>query len=250
MICVSIVSHCHGSMVMRLVERVLDCSSVAQVVVTLNVPESLQLVQDERLVVVENTKPKGFGANHNAAFKYCRQSYFCVLNPDIELEDDPFDSLITAIELANAALVAPAVKSPEGREEDSVRYFPTVRSLVAKAFFGRDGRYVLQNGRDPFCPEWVAGMFMLFRSECFARLNGFDERFFLYYEDVDICARAWQRGMKVLACPRVSVIHDARRNSRKSLRHMRWHLASMARYFQTYCRRLPKVDDSARGYSS
>lgn len=82
---------------------------------------------------------------------------------------------------------------------------------------------------------------MLFRSEDFRRLQGFDEKFFLYYEDVDICARAWKSGMKVLACPSVSVIHDAQRASRRNLQHMKWHAASMMRYFWKHAGRLPPV---------
>jgi N-acetylglucosaminyl-diphospho-decaprenol L-rhamnosyltransferase len=82
-------------------------------------------------------------------------------------------------------------------------------------------------------------MFMLFRRQDYSRLHGFDEQFFLYYEDVDICVRAWQQGMLILACPRMSVIHDARRYSRRNALHMRWHLASMARYFWKHWGRLP-----------
>lgn len=249
MIAISIVSHGHGAMVVRLLAQLLACPNVSQVLVTLNVPEALDLPDDDRVSVIENRRPKGFGANHNAAFAHCRQPYFCPLNPDIEFEDDPFPPLIEAMQEASAALVAPLVKSPAGREEDSIRRFPTLRSLAAKALGGHDGRYVVQKGQGVFFPEWVAGMFMLFRSEDYARLGGFDEGFFLYYEDVDICARAWQSGLKVLACPRVSVIHDARRDSRKNLRHMRWHLASMARYFLRYRSGLPSVTDGVRDIS-
>ena len=100
----------------------------------------------------------------------------------------------------------------------------------------------MTSGQASFHPEWVAGMFMLFRSQDFARLGGFDEAFFLYYEDVDICVRAWKQGMKIVACPQVSVVHDARRDSHRSARHIRWHLASMVRYFFKHWGRLPHVD--------
>jgi hypothetical protein len=82
-------------------------------------------------------------------------------------------------------------------------------------------------------------MFVLFRSADFARLGGFDERFFLYYEDVDICARAWKEGMRVATCPGVSAIHDAQRANRRDWRHMRWQLASMMRYLVRYTGQLP-----------
>src|SRR5690606_29874744 len=105
-------------------------------------------------------------------------------------------------------------------------------SLIAKALGLKDGRYAVRADDPSFFPEWVAGMFMLFRSDAYARLGGFDEKFFLYYEDVDICARIWRQGMKIIACPSATVTHDARRDSRKKLRYMYWHLKSMARYFR------------------
>ena len=85
-------------------------------------------------------------------------------------------------------------------------------------------------------------MFVLFRSADFEKLRGFDPKFFLYYEDVDICVRAAKVGIGLIVCPSAVVIHDARRDSHRSLRHLRWHLASMGRYFLKYWGRLPSVE--------
>lgn len=241
MISVSIVSHAHGAMVTHLLESVLACPEIGQVLLTLNVPEELDLPNDERLQVIRNVKPKGFGANHNAAFELCTQDFFCPLNPDIAFFQSPFGLLHSQLERNSAALVAPLVLSPRGGVEDSVRYFPTLRGLFAKLLWRSDGRYVVKQEDGPFYPEWVAGMFMLFRRDAFARLGGFDEGFFLYYEDVDICVRAWRQSLPVLVCPGVAVVHDARRDSHRSLRHLRWHLASIGRYFCKHWGRLPKV---------
>jgi GT2 family glycosyltransferase len=74
-------------------------------------------------------------------------------------------------------------------------------------------------------------MFMLFTRETFEAVGGFDERYYLYYEDVDICARLRMAGKEVVLCPTVQVIHDAQRQSHTSPRHLAWHLASMLRFF-------------------
>ncbi len=243
MIAVSIVSHGHGAMVEKLIGALLDCPEVRQIIVTHNVPELLSIDGNDRVMLIDNAAPKGFGANHNAAFSFCEQPFFCPLNPDIELPENPFPYLLKCIAQSGAALVAPLIVSPDGSIEDSVRRFPTLRLLLSKALGGADGRYEMLAGQPDFCPEWVAGMFMLFCSEDFARLNGFDESYFLYYEDVDICVRVWQHGLRVTVCPRVRVIHDARRDSRRNLRHMRWHVASMSRYFWKHWGRLPQVAD-------
>ena len=230
MIAVSVVSHGHGTMVAHLLSQLRGCSDVTRIVLTLNIPEALLVEEDALVQIIRNATPKGFGANHNAAFHRCRESYFCVLNPDIELNGNPFPALIECIEGSGAALAAPLIVSPSGGMEDNARHFPTVGALLRKAFGGHDGRYAIGTSSARFSPDWVAGMFMLFRSSEFAALKGFDESYYLYYEDVDICKRARLAGMEVTACPTVQAIHDARRASRRNLRHMRWHLASMLRY--------------------
>lgn len=230
-------------MVRNLVETLLGFPEVARVLVTLNIPESMALPEDGRVTVVQNAFPKGFAANHNAAFRECAEQFFCPLNPDIEFDQNPFPALLDALCRSGAAVIAPLVKSPAGEIEDSIRRFPTPSSLLHKALGKHDGRYVVHEGQAAFFPEWVGGMFMLFKSLDYRALGGFDEAYYLYYEDVDICLRAWRKGMKVLAFPQASVIHDAQRASRAGLRHLRWHLASLGRFLWKYWGRLPRVTD-------
>ena len=226
----------------RLVASLLvDCPEVAEILVTRNIPESLACNDDTRVLYLENPSPKGFGANHNAAFRRSTQPFFCVLNPDVELTGNPFPELLKALERTRAGVVAPLVKSPEGAIADSVRRFPTIRSLVRKALGGDSAAYALAEGHSEIFPEWVAGMFMLFQRSAFGRLGGFDERFFLYYEDVDICVRAWKDNVPVAVCQRVAVIHDARRDSHRNVIYFLRHLASMARYLSKHSWRLPRV---------
>lgn len=217
-------------MVERLVAELRRCPQLTRIVLTRNIPESSALRDDGFVEVVENAAPQGFGANHNAAFGRCREPFFCVLNPDIELPANPFPALLQALDADVVALAAPLILTPDGAIEDSVRRFPTLTSLLRKALGGADGRYPITAGAAPFCVDWVAGMFMLFRAAAFTRLGGFDAAYFLYYEDVDICQRARRAGMQVAVCPSVSAVHDARRDSHRNLRHLRWHLSSMLRY--------------------
>ena len=79
--------------------------------------------------------------------------------------------------------------------------------------------------------DWVAGMFVMFRREAFAQVQGFDDqRFFMYFEDVDICRRLKGLGWDVRVQPAVRVVHDAQRASARQLKHLWWHLTSAARY--------------------
>lgn len=246
MISISIVSHGQGDLVG---EVLVDLEQYAEslhfeLILTTNIPERLPFSAEDfsyPLKMVENTAPKGFGANHNAAFRLAMGEWFCVLNPDIRMPVNPFPVLLAEIERQQAAVVAPAVLTPSGAIEDSIRRFPTPRSLAGKLLGRSGGRYSFLVEDKAFPADWVGGMFMLFRAEDYRRVGGFDEGFFLYYEDVDICTRLWKGGRRVLACPGAQVIHDARRASRRNLRYMRWHAASMARYFGKHWLRLPST---------
>ena len=130
-----------------------------------------------------------------------------------------------------AGIVAPAILNLDGTLADSARCFPTPIGLFKKALGLGDGRYAYSLNDAAKTVDWVAGMFMLFADQTFNRLKGFDEHYYLYYEDVDICARAHLYDEPVILCPACAAVHDARRASRKSLRFMSWHLRSMARFF-------------------
>lgn len=249
MLTISVVSHGHAALLRGCLEDLAAFPEVRRVVLTLNIPEpelDIPAKLADRLVVVENAVPRGFGENHNAAFTQCETSYFCVLNPDVRCPSNPFPILIRELANQNVALVAPAVLAKNGRMEDSIRHFPHPLNLFFKALGWSDGRYSYELAAPPFPADWVAGMFMLFRAKDYRRIGGFDEKFFLYYEDVDICARLWKIGKRVLACPKAQVIHDARRASRHDFQHMGWHAGSLLRYLHKHWFSMSKIRNTNR----
>jgi hypothetical protein len=229
----SVVSHGQNALVNQLLDDVgRVCAHRVTVVLTENVPDREHFGTTQLPCPVEilvNAAPKGFGANHNAAFAHCHTPYFCVCNPDVRLPSDPFPALIEALVDPRAAVAGPLVRSPEGRVEDSARRFPTAWTLAKKLFVDRR-RPDYSSDRGPQDVDWVAGMFMLFRSDAYRAAGGFDEAYFLYYEDVDICRRLNAAGMRVVYAPDAQVVHDARRASRRDLTHARHHVASVIRY--------------------
>lgn len=248
-ITVSIVSHQQGAMLEPLLVDLSNCESIAKVLITLNVPETAPEVPAalaSRVEIIVNSVPRGFGTNHNAAFRETETELFCILNPDVSLIGDPFPQLVGALG-EGAGLVAPAVVAPDGSIEDSIRRFPNLWQLTAKALGRFDGRYNFSLGDDCFEPDWVAGMFMLVESEAFRRVGGFDERYFLYYEDVDLCARFWAAGIPVRACPKCRIVHRAQRESRRKLRYMKWHIASLARYLLVHSSRISRTRGNGSG---
>lgn len=246
----SLVSHGQAALANHFLRDLERTHEVAELVVTENLPDS-GLVMPTHLPVrhLQNPSPMGFAGNHNQAFEGCESPFFCVANPDIRLLSNPFPGLLAAMQDPRVGLVAPLVLSPAGHPEDNARRFPTPWNLGRKLLGGDDGRYHLQPGKalSPQPVEWVAGMFLLFRSEAFRDVGGFDAKFHLYYEDVDICARLWKSGWKVMCDPGVTVVHEAQRASRHNPRYMSWHAASMARYFFKHLGRLPSARSTTTG---
>jgi N-acetylglucosaminyl-diphospho-decaprenol L-rhamnosyltransferase len=229
----SVVSHGQGALISSLLSDLDKIDNKHfEVVVTINIPEDETPYQNRlfKLSIIRNVKTKGFGANHNAALKLSQWRRCGVVNPDVRIKSLDFDILLDPFENDKVAAIAPIVLSPEGRIEDSARKFPSFQSYVKRVIFGRrNSDFVVQ----PTCypVDWAAGMFVVFRQDVFRKIGGFDDRrFFMYLEDADICRRIWARGYQVMINPEISVVHNAQRASRKSLRHLRWHVISAFRY--------------------
>ena len=220
----SVVSHGQGALVEALLSDVarLAPALLAQVIVTRNLPEApIRTPADfpVPLHFIDNPRPKGFGANHNAAFTRAQGGWFAVVNPDIRLPHDPFPALLQAGS-EGVGLVAPRVIEADGRIADSARPLPTPLALLRRHLGGTEGTAPA---------AWYAGMFLALRDDAFRAVDGFDERYHLYCEDVDLCARLRLAGWQLRQAPDARVIHDARRASRRSVRHLAWHLGSLAR---------------------
>lgn len=238
----SVVSHGQASLVQILLNDIqhLQSKLLLHVTLTLNIKEDLPFdISDFSfpIHIIENKKIKGFSANHNASFwqgirNYpCR--YFCVINPDIKLPNNIFEILADCLSNNRSiGLIAPSVKNALGRSEESARCLPTPLGILMKIFnVSRSADYSVS--RDCLFPDWVAGMFMLFPSVVFEKIGGFDERYFLYYEDVDLCCRLGLAGYKIALNPDAVIVHDARRQSHRNLRYFIWHITSMLRFFSS-----------------
>jgi GT2 family glycosyltransferase len=203
------------------------------VVLTINIPEDESFIgaRPYPVLVIRNVRPQGFGANHNAAFDSSAAELFAVVNPDVRIPRQDWGPFLARFEaVPGMAACSPKVVNSSGGIEDHARPFPTIAQLVSRKL--GLGRELVSYPEDrPFEPDWVAGMFVVFRSAAFEPVGGFDsKRYFMYFEDVDICRRLRLAGWSIFVDPRVSVVHDAQRASRRNLRHLVWHVSSAFRY--------------------
>ena len=232
---ISIVSHGQMELVLPLLQdlEAIHHTTPLHVVLTLNVPEDLPCVPEDfafSLQIMRNSQPLGFGANHNRAFSQAQGGIFCVLNPDIRITQNPFPDLLKACADPHTGLAAPAIYSPSGQLEDSARKLPTPWRIAHRVLTRRRTRdYAAPT--TVLHPDWVAGMFLLLRTAVYRQLGGFDERYFLYYEDVDLCARARLAGLEIVQLALPGVIHNAQRASHRDPKYLRWHVGSMLKFF-------------------
>ncbi|MDO4592180.1 MAG: glycosyl transferase [Comamonadaceae bacterium] len=221
---VSVVSHGHGEDIQRLMEQLARLSApyIARVVVTYNLPEpELRTPEEGWPFVVQaryNQKPLGFGTNHNRALADASESFVCVLNPDVELLEgqEPFAALLQTAAQPRVGCAYPLQVDRQGCVQDSERELPSPTAL------GR--RWLLRRSEQQ--TDWVNAACMVLPLSAWRVVGGFDERYFMYCEDVDLCLRLRLQGLK-LSKAAARVIHPGRRSSHRHLRHLIWHLRSL-----------------------
>lgn len=235
---ISVVSHNQAGLVHSLLQdfnRYFYGKEI-RVVLTINVEESLPFTEKDyefKLKIIINRTPKGFSANHNTAFWSWPSDFFVVLNPDVRFTYDPISPLSTRLSEKDIGVIAPLVVKTDHSIEDNARRLPTPSRLIKRIMIPQKKSLLDYQIKSLIYPDWVAGIFMLFPSPVFAAMNGFDERFFLYFEDVDICSRLRLAGYKIVLDPSVKVIHDARRESHKNIKYFIWHVQSGLRFFSS-----------------
>jgi N-acetylglucosaminyl-diphospho-decaprenol L-rhamnosyltransferase len=238
-ISLSVVSHGHQRYICRLFEDLAQLNrDDIEVILTLNLPEEIPIDFEKlpfKVKVICNDSPKGLAANHNAAFGISQGDHFVVLNPDIKFIDDPFDTMLSIINDQPNSICAPLIINDLGGVEDSARHFPTP-ALLLKRSLSRMVRLkpkseAIPNKEGVLAPDWVAGMFLFIPRAIYVKLHGLSERYHLYFEDVDFCARAHLTGHQILVSANAKVIHEAQRDSHRKLRYFLWHLQSAIKFF-------------------
>ena len=221
-ITVSIVSHGQLELILPLLDQLnrLSAHCIDKVVLTINIPEPDLLAGLDWNFALErigNTAPRGFGANHNAAFGHCKTDWFLVLNPDMRFDSDVLAPLIAQAS-HRSGLLTPRILEPGKDEPEQHRALITPLEILTR----RQKSYAR-----PSTPDWIPGLFMLFRSAAYAQVGGFDERYFMYGEDFDICARMQLAGWKLQVGENLLARHEAQRASHADTRHLYWHVSSL-----------------------
>jgi N-acetylglucosaminyl-diphospho-decaprenol L-rhamnosyltransferase len=201
--------------------------------------ESLASVDDVHVIVVDNASPDagldvvadlpitriarqqngGFGAGCNTGWRAGDAPYVLFLNPDARIDVESLRRLAGVLDATpGAGGVAPRITHVDGSLDFSQRRFPRLRSTYARAFFLHrifpTAQWVDELVRDPGAyaeqgsPDWVSGACFLVRRSMLEQLDGFDEGFFMYCEDIDLCRRLRDEGQDLLFEPTAAVVHE------------------------------------------
>lgn len=163
-----------------------------------------------KVKLTESNTNLGFAKGINQASKLARGQYLFILNPDTEMKEPILQELTSFYEShPDAGVVAPKLIQPDGQVQASAKRLPSLWGAIKEYILGVKNAYsqYVPDGNDPTDVEMVYGAAILIKRVLFEKLGGFDEKFFLYYEDADLCKRARELGKKIYYYPGVSINH-------------------------------------------
>lgn len=184
----------------------------------------------------------GYGAAHNIAIRKAisiGSKYHLVLNSDVYFEPAELEKLAVYMdEREDVAMVQPNVVYPDGQMQYTCRLLPTPANLIFRRFLpkkmveGMNYKYMLKkfDHLSELNVPYHQGSFMFFRVKCFEKVGLFDERFFMYPEDIDI-TRRMHKYFRTMFWPGVTVVHAHRAASYKSKKMLKIHMWNMCKYF-------------------
>lgn len=201
--------------------------------------------RSERIHYV-HTENDGYGKGHNKGFTLSQDiavsDYHIVLNPDIYFEPEAIESLMTYMEgHQDIGLVMPKVFYPNGDFQYLCKLLPTPADIFFRQFAPKsvreknDNRYVMKTAdfeKEMDVPS-LSGCFMFFRTSCFKEIGGFDERFFMHFEDIDITRRVGYISRTVYF-PGASIVHAHEAAHKKSKKMLMVGMQSAVKYFNKW----------------
>lgn len=195
----------------------------------------------EDIEYIDVGKNLGFGKGHNFVLKLIDSEYHAIVNPDILLCEDSLSKIVMWMdEHRDVGMTIPVIIDENGNRQQVYRQELTVfdmfnRMFLKGAFRAREKKHTMQNMdySKPFRVPFGQGSFLVVRSELLKKMGGFDEKFFMYVEDADLCKRVNQIS-KLMYYPGTKVIHKWEKGSHGNKMLFKYHIESMICYFKKW----------------
>lgn len=205
-----------------------------------------EAMPDIRIKVAEENG--GFGAGVNLGAAGVDADYLLVLNPDTYFDNDSVTPVLDHLDaMHDIGIAGLDLVNPDGSRQYGARRFYSVFDIAARRLKGlgsvvkrRMAHHLMvdeTNRGQPFDAEWVMGTGFIVRCDLFSRIGGMEESYFLYMEDVDLCARTWMSGRRVVYFPGQELVHDHQRQSAASPLSFagRAHIRSLLKFRERFC---------------
>jgi len=190
---------------------------------------------------ITTNQPMGFGENNNfvanfalESFRTSKDDWFFILNPDVEMSLLEFKKLIEQLKFQSEQFFAPNLfKDSQFKvSENSIRKFASYRDLLNPIKLQPINRpYNKDKLKDLDAVEWASGAFLCITFGAFESVSGFDKKYFMYYEDVDLCYRLNQEGIKLRFLKNIRAVHKGEYKNRSVFsKHFRWYLSSLLKF--------------------
>lgn len=194
-----------------------------------------------QVTVIRSGKNVGFGAGHNIVINSVESRYHAIINPDIVLNENAIKKMADYMEEnPDIGLLSPRICFPDGRDQILGKRNPRLKYLVASRLRGDEPSKLLREYAmldsdlsKPIQIENATGCFMFLRTEILKNIGGFDDGYFMYFEDADL-ARRINEISKCVYYPYAIVNHVWGRDSKRNFKLMCVHIDSMLRYFRKW----------------
>lgn len=196
--------------------------------------------------IIQNDSPLGFGENNNKGVAKASGEYVAIINPDIEFFDNVIDRIVAWMDenKGKYGIIGPKLLNPDRSVQYSARTFITAKTFFFRLLSKGDDDASNSKVADYLCRKldmgkiqpvnWIMGAAMFATREFYNALDGFDEDYFLYMEDEDLCLRAWKAGKPVIFAGNMAVVHNHLRGSKKIGKKMMKHFQSLFTFFRKH----------------
>ena len=247
MLNISIVTYCPDwqEEVLPLVEALLTVQALHRLYIVDNSPKALAIDFPEKVRYIHTGENVGYGRGHNIALResiYDQVALHLVMNSDIIVKAEDIDTLCSFMQSQPAVgQLMPRVVNPQGELQHLCKLLPTPLDVFGRRFLPaswvrrRNSRYELHDAdySRPMNVPYLSGCFMLLRTEAVQKARLFDERYFMYPEDIDL-TRTIHRDYLTLYYPAITIVHNHKKASYQSWRMLWVHIVNMCRYFNKW----------------
>jgi GT2 family glycosyltransferase len=194
--------------------------------------EDLKKISNKYISAIFLEKNFGFAYAVNRGIEKAKGRYILLLNSDIKLSKDSLMGLINFAENnQNVGLVAPMLLNPDLSIQPSIYHFPSIIGAIKEYYLRKKGSFekYSPNTKEPIIVDCVVGAAMLIPKSTIEKIGYLDEKYFMYFEDLDYCRRVKRASLRVYYLPKIAIIHKHGASGKKSPTN-KWLIESSKKY--------------------